>query len=119
MQTLLFGLFDFVAKNRWAQLVLIALLVVVTLGFYLAWRDSDVRKRERDKQAVREAKEREVLVDTVNQIEQETEDAKDRALAAPDAVSDVSSADELRERYPANAEVILRPRATGSGSGPR
>ena len=114
----LYPVFDFVAKNRWVQWILLALLIVGTMGLYLAWRDSDVRKREREKQAVREAKEREVLVDTVNQIEQETEDAKDRALAAPDAVSDVSSADELRERYPANAEVILRPRATGSGSGP-
>jgi len=119
MQALLFGLFDFVAKNRWAQWLIFAVLVLATLGFYLAWRDNDVRKREREKQAAREAKEREKLVNTVNQIEQETEDAKDRALAAPDAVSDVSSADELRERYPANAEVILRPRATGSGSGSR
>lgn len=119
MQAILFGLFDFVSKNRVAQWILVGLMIVCTLGLYLAWRDNDVRKRERQKRELEEAKQREVLVETVNQIEQETEDAKDRALAAPDAVSDVSSADELRERYPANSEVILRPRATGSGSGPR
>jgi hypothetical protein len=115
----LFNLFDFIAKNRWLQLILIALAVVATAGFYLAWRDNGVRKREREKQEVREAEQREILVETVNQLEQETEDAKDRALAAPDAIDDVASADELRERYPDNAAVILRPRATGGGSGPR
>jgi hypothetical protein len=118
MQVLLFGLFDFVAKNRWLQLILIALAVVATAGFYLAWRDNGVRKREREKQEVREAEQREILVETVNQLEQETEDAKDRALAAPDAIDDVASADELRERYPDNAAVILRPRATSGGRGP-
>ena len=115
----LFNIFDFVAKNKWAQVVVAGITIFATLGLYLVWRDNDVRKRERQKRELEEAKQREVLVNTVNQIEQETEDAKDRALAAPDAVSDVSSADELRERYPANAEVILRPRATGSGSGSR
>jgi cell division protein FtsB len=115
----LYPVFDFVAKNRWVQWILLGLMIIGTLGLYLAWRDNDVRKREREKQAAREAKEREKLVNTVNQIEQETEDAKDRALAAPDAVSDVSSASELRERYPDNAAVILRTRETGGSGGPR
>lgn len=114
----LYPVFEFFAKNRWAQIALGIVLTIATLGFYLAWRDNGVRKREREKQEVREAEQREILVETVNQLEQETEDAKDRALAAPDAIDDVASADELRERYPDNAAVILRPRATSGGRGP-
>jgi cell division protein FtsB len=116
---LLFPFFDFVAKNRWAQIVLGLGIGWVIFIIYLSMRDSGVRRVEREKQAAREAKEREKLVNTVNQIEQETEDAKDRALAAPDAVSDVSSVDELRERYPDNAAVILRTRETGGSGGSR
>jgi flagellar biosynthesis/type III secretory pathway M-ring protein FliF/YscJ len=115
----LYPVFDFVAKNRWVQWILLALLILGTMGLYLAWRDNGVRKREREKQEVREAEQREILIETVNQLEQETEDAKDRALAAPDAIDDVASPDELRERYPDNAAVILRPRATSGGRGPR
>ncbi len=98
----------------WVWLVIAGLVV----GFaYVEREKSRARREEQDKQARRENEQREILVETVNKIEQETEDAKDRALAAPDAVDDVSSADELRERFPDNARVILRTRETGGGGG--
>lgn len=116
---LLFPIFDFVAKNRWAQIVLGLGIFWLIFMAYLAMRDNGVRKVERERQRVENEKERARIVETVTQIGQETEDAKDRALDAPNHIDDVSSADELRDRYPANAEVILRPREAGSGKGPR
>jgi hypothetical protein len=108
MQTLLFGVFDFVAKHKWVQWVLTALLIIVTLGFYLAWRDDGVRKRERQRQEVETAKERERVLATAREEVENVQDAKDAALAAPDTLPEFSSADELRAQAPAVAKVILR-----------
>lgn len=111
MQALLFGLFDFVARNRWVQLVLIAITVVATLGFYLAWRDNGVRKRVKLEQEAETAKERERVIATAQEEVDNVQDAKDAALAAPDSLPEFSSADELREQAPAIAKVILRDRS--------
>ena len=119
INTLLFPLFDFVAKNRWAQIVLGLGIFWVIFMIYLSMRDSGVRKVAREQQRAENEKERARIIETVDQLEQETEDAKDRAIAAPDAVDDVSSADELRDKYPDNASVILRPREEGGRNGPR
>jgi flagellar biosynthesis/type III secretory pathway M-ring protein FliF/YscJ len=105
---LLDSVFDFVAKNRWVQWVLTALLVVFTLGLYLAWRDDGVRKRERQRQEVETAKERERVLATAREEVENVEDAKDAALAAPDTLPEFGSADELRAQAPAVAKVILR-----------
>lgn len=111
------AIWEFLKKiPGWVWLVVAGALV----GFsYVQQEKARARKDEQNKQAKRESEQREILVNTVDQLEQETEDAKDRALAAPDTVSDVSSADELRERYPDNARVILRPHETGGRNGPR
>ena len=95
------------------------ILAVVTGKLIIARHDERVLKDERARVALNEAKEQARLTETVNQIGQETGDAKDRALDAPSHVDDVSSVGELRDRYPANSEVILRPREAGSGKGPR
>jgi len=108
MQGVLFGVFDFVARHKWVQWVLTALLIVVTLGFYLAWRDDGVRKRERQRQEVETAKERERVLATAREEVENAEDAKDAALAAPDTLPEFSSADELRNEAPALAKIILR-----------
>lgn len=99
---------------------LICLAILGAVAAYKIWKgnvENGVRRQERDAQKIRDEAARGVLVDTVTQLGQETSDAKDRAIAAPDAISPVSSADELRERYPDNAKVILRPRQAGSGQG--
>lgn len=104
----LFKLFDFVAKHKWVQWVLTALLIIVTLGLYLAWRDDGVRKRERQRQEVETAKERERVLATAREEVENVEEAKDAALAAPDTLPEFSSADELRAQAPSVAKVILR-----------
>lgn len=119
MNAILWPVFDYVAKNRWLQIVLAVLTGWVFVMIYLHFRDSGVRERERADQKRRELEEQARLNETVTQIGQETEDAKDRALDAPSHIDDVSSVDELRDRFPANAEVILRPREASSGKGPR
>jgi hypothetical protein len=106
----LFKFFDFVASNRWAQWVLLAIAVVFTAGLYLAFRDNGVRKRERDKQAIETAKERERVLATSQKEIDNVQDAKDAALAAPDLLPEFTSADELRIKEPGIASVILRNR---------
>lgn len=106
----LFKLFDYVANNRWAQMVLLALAVIATAGFYLALRDNGVRKRERQRQEIEAAKERERLLQTSREEIDNVETAKDAALAAPDLLPEFASADELRVKAPDVASVILRDR---------
>jgi len=117
MNAFMFPVFDYIAKNRWLQIVLGLGVGWLLIMFYLWARDSGVRKQARLQWEAENEREHARTVETVNEIGQETGDAKDRAIAAPDAVTDVSSADELRERYPDNAKVILRPRPSGSGQG--
>lgn len=98
-----------------------AALLAAYIG-YRTWKgniEKGVRRQERDAFARQQAEEHARTVETVQRVGQETENAKDRALEAPSHVSDVSSADELRTRYPDNASVILRPRGTSGGQGPR
>lgn len=106
----LYPVFDFFAKNRWAQIALGIVATIATLGLYLAWRDNGVRKRAKLEQDVETAKERERVIGTSNQIIEDIEDAKDAAIAAPDTVPVVSGPDELRDKAPAVAKVILRNR---------
>lgn len=107
----------------WARTALMwtgAIIIAIITGKLIIDRHDDrIRKEDAAKAAIREAKERAILVEAVAQKGRETEDAKDRALEAPRHVDDVTSADDLRERYPDNASVILRPRDASSGKGPR
>ncbi len=108
MQTLLFGMFDFVAKHRWVQWVLVGVLIIITFGGWLAWWASGIRKRVRLEQEVETAKERERVLATAREEVDNVEDAKDAALAAPDSLPEFSSADELRTQAPDLAKIILR-----------
>ena len=98
----------------WARTALMwvgALSVAALTGkFILARHDDRIRKDAELKQRVETAKERERVIETSHQIIEDIEDAKDAAIAAPDSVPVVSSADELREQAPAIASVILRNR---------
>jgi hypothetical protein len=104
----LYPVFDFVAKHRWVQWLIAAVLTVVTLGLYLSWRDGNVRKRVKLEQEVETAKERERVLATAREEVENVEAAKDAALAAPDGVPEFASADELRDKAPDLAQIILR-----------
>lgn len=113
------GIVKFFTNNpiaRW-----IGALFLFLIGWEIVKRHLKEAGRDAERIAIarKQAEEYARTVETVNTIGQETGNAKDRAIAAPDAVTDVSSADELRERYPDNAAVILRPRPAGGGEGSR
>lgn len=97
--------------NTKPALIILAVLGAV-LGFKaVQWKARmDGEEHERKKQKIETAKERERVIETSHQIIEEIEDAKDAAIAAPDTVPVVSSADELRREAPAIAKVILRDR---------
>jgi len=80
----LFKLFDYIASNRWAQIVLLVLAVILTAGFYLALRDNGVRKREREKIAARQAEVRVAVNERVDEIATEERSNADDALEARD-----------------------------------
>ncbi len=88
METALFGVFDFVAKNKWIQYVLIALAAFFTLGLYLIWRDNGVRQRERQRAELETIK-------VVHEIEKESVNDADEAIAARESAPRAGSIDEL------------------------
>lgn len=73
----LFPVFDYIAKNRWVQILLIVVATIATLGFYLSWRDNSVRRRERERAEIDTIK-------TVNKIEKEGRADADAAIEARD-----------------------------------
>jgi hypothetical protein len=110
MQAILFGLFDFVAKNRWAQWLLVGLLVICTLGFYLAWRDNDVRKREREKQERDRLQERIAMDNRKDEIVEEERINAQEAITARDTDVGFPDYDSLPESHKAIAEGRTGPR---------
>lgn len=84
----LFPVFDFIAKNRWAQWILIGIATIATLGFYLAWRDGGVRKRERQRAEAE-------TITVVNGIKEKSIHDADEAVAAGAAVPQYDRADDI------------------------
>lgn len=91
----LFKFFDFVASNRWAQIVLLVLAVIVTFGGYLALRDNGVRKRERERIAARQAEVRVAVNERVDEIATEERSHADQAIEARQSDVHYPSADSL------------------------
>lgn len=91
----------------WAGALFVAIL---TGKFLLARHDERVRDAERKRQEIETAKERARVIETSHQIIEDIEDAKDAAIAAPHTVPVVSGPDELRDKAPAIAKIILRDR---------
>lgn len=95
MEAALFKVFNFFATNKWAQWALLVVLVVGTAGFYLALRDNSVRKREREKIAVRQAEVKAAVVERVDQIATEERSNADEAIAARDGSVHYPTADGM------------------------
>lgn len=81
---LLFPIFDFVAKNRWAQIVLGLGIFWLIFMAYLAMRDNGVRRVEREKLRVRQAEIKAAVNERSTQIIEEERTHADEALAARD-----------------------------------
>lgn len=110
-------LWTWISSNQIAQAF--GALVLALIGWNVVKKNIQEtgRIKERERIAAAQAHEYAKTVETVNAVAQETERARDQAITARDAVVDVSSVDELRARYPDNANIILRPRQAGNGQG--
>lgn len=80
----LWPLFDWIKANKWAQIALIALATVLTLGIYLALRDNGVRQQERMRQEVERMRERAAMADRKNKVVEEERTRANEAVAARD-----------------------------------
>lgn len=109
MNAILWPVFDYVAKNRWLQIVLAVLTGWVFVMIYLHFRDSGVRERERADQK-RRALEEQARVDAERRaINQENEDA---SQAADQAVRDLPRyrhTEQLRNSDSGVSEIVLGP----------
>lgn len=105
---------SWLAGNKWARdlAVFIGMIGGLIIGerIYRMNVESGVKRRMNDKQARENAEAETQIIKTSHQVIEDIEDAKDAAIAAPDTVPVVSSADELRKQAPAIAKVILRDR---------
>ena len=88
-------LFDYIAANRWAQIVCLCIAVILTAGLYLVARDNGVRKRERERIAARQAEVRVAVNERVDEIITEERNDADEALAARDSSHHYPTADSL------------------------
>lgn len=80
----LWPVFQFIKDNKWAQIALMSLAAIATLGIYLAVRDDGVRKREQARFEVERMRERAAMIERKKQIAQEERTNADKALAARD-----------------------------------
>lgn len=115
MQGLLFSTFDFIARNKWLQYVLIAIAVLGTLGGYLLIRDNGVRQREREHWLKKQAEEAARVANTRRTIEETRTNDVIQAERAADDLPRFASVDELRERRPDLYAELFGHSETGSG----
>lgn len=97
-------LFDYIKANKWAQIALIALATVLTVGIYLAIRDNGVRQRERMRQEVERMRERAAMVERKSQVIEKERSNAQEALAARDNSVSYPDYDSLPDSHKAIAE---------------
>lgn len=106
----LWPIFDYIKANRWAQIALISIAAIATLGTYLVLRDNGVKQRERARQAVERARERAEMIERKSQIITKERNDADAALAARDHGEHYSTYSELPDEHRAIAEGRYRNR---------
>lgn len=115
MEGALFKVFDFVARTRWVQIVLLVLAIIFTAGLYLAARDNGVRKRAKLEQDKATAEELTRVAETRREITQENQNA---AIRANEAVADlprITTTDGLRKHSKAVSDELLGPSPRSDG----
>lgn len=80
----LWPIFEYVKANKWAQIALLTLAAILTIGLYLAWRDNGVKQRERARFEVEKARERAKMLERKSQVITEERTNADAALQARD-----------------------------------
>lgn len=80
----LWPIFEYVKANKWAQITLLVIAAICTLGLYLAWRDNGVKQRTRAQFEVEKARERAKMLERKSQVITEERTNADAALQARD-----------------------------------
>lgn len=110
----LWPIFDWIKANRWAQIALMALATVLTVGLYLAWRDNGVKQRERMRSEVDRARERAAMLERKSQIITKEREYADAAIEARDHGEHYPDYASLPDAHKAIAEGRARHRRSGS-----
>jgi hypothetical protein len=105
----LFKFFDFVANNKWMQVILVVITTIATLGLYLAWRDNGVRQKDRQSQKIEQAREQTRIAEKRVELEEVRTNEVLEADRAADAHVVHGTIDELRSRDPALADLVYGP----------
>ena len=108
----LWPVFQFIKDNKWAQIALITLAAIATLGIYLAMRDDGVRKRERARFEVERMRQKALVAEARRKINQENENASQASDDAVRSLPPYRHTDELRARDPRLGTIVL-----GDGEG--
>jgi uncharacterized membrane protein len=106
----LWPVFEYIKANKWAQIALVIVASIATLGIYLAIRDEGVKRRERARQEVERARERVAMIERKSQIVTEERHNADAALEARDSGPHYPDYDSLPDAHKAIAEGRARPR---------
>lgn len=100
MNAVLWPVFDFVAKNRWLQIVLLVVTGLIVIRIWMWVHDANVRKLDRQRQEVESMKEQLRVKETRLEIEEgrtrDIEQARDAGRTLPR----FDSVDQLREQRP-------------------
>jgi hypothetical protein len=113
MNTLLFPLFDFVAKNKWAQYLILCVTGLIIVRMWLWFHDDKVRKLQKDQHKAEQAQVRTEIVQRTTEIITEERHNADEALEARDSGSAPATFDELPESHKAIARGRARAHLDG------
>lgn len=115
LNAVLWPCFNFVAKNRWAQIVLGVGVIWLVIMIYLWMRDSGVRKVERERLRVESMKEQMRVNNTRLEIEERRTNDIEQARNAGRTLPRFNSVDQLRTQRPDLYAELFGDSEGGSG----
>ena len=115
MSAIFFPIFEFFARNKWAQIALVVVVAILTLGMYVHGREEKAKREQKRLNDLANARERARMVEASTQVKEELHE---RADEARDAVADLPVypvADSLRNDRPDLARIVFGDRPGNGG----
>lgn len=112
MSAFFFPIFEFFARNKWAQIALIVVVAILTLGMYVHGREEKAKREQKRLNDLANARERARMVEASTQVKEELHAKVDEAREAVDSLPEFTALDELRDTRPDLSTLVLgdRPR---------
>ena len=114
MNAFMFPVFDFVAKNRWLQIVLLVITGLIVIRIWMWVHDGNVRKLERKRQEVESMKEQLRVKETRLEIEEGRTHDIEQARNAGRVLPRFNSVEQLRQQRPDLYAELFGDSAAGS-----